>query len=100
VRNDWWSTNEPRVTALRIVKHANREHQYGTTLLTFEVLPAAVFWPFYHGWSRERIAAATKAAVELGWKVEDVGNAELGYFGERYSAPHADVWVRGILNGY
>ena len=64
------------------------------------MLPAAVFWPFYHGWSRERIAAATKAAVELGWKVEDVGNAELGYFGERYSAPHADVWVRGILNGY
>ena len=33
----------------------------------------------------------------MGWKAEELGNSEIGYFGESYDNKYAEVWLRALL---
>jgi hypothetical protein len=99
VKEEWWKGNQNHLLQAGIVKSHDTDYRYGTTRLTLEVLPHEVFWIFYRKWNKRLQEDANQKAKAKGWKVDEIGGDEMGYFGDSYKGKYGTVWLRFLPDG-
>jgi hypothetical protein len=95
VKDEWWDEIKSKI-APGVVLGEDKEWNFGTVRLTMAFLPAPAFHSLYAD-TRNKYQETVKAlVVKHGWKNEDLGGPEVGYFGESYEHKYATVWVQPI----
>jgi hypothetical protein len=97
VNDEWWKSNAERLEPRSIIQRINHEHDIGRVELSLAVLPYEVFHRFYVDWSKDLEQKIKQKVASTGWKAEELGNSEIGYFGESYDNKYAEVWLRALL---
>ena len=95
VKEQWWKSHKSSA-AEGVVLHEDGEWNFGTVRLTLAVLPWEITHVYYRGFEREHQARIKALVGKLGWKNEDLGGDEIGYFGESYEHKYALIWAQHL----
>ncbi|MBB5316834.1 hypothetical protein [Tunturibacter empetritectus] len=99
VNDTWLKEKRKDLEQSGIVKEFDTDYRFGTTRLTLDVLPPDVFWKFYREHDKKQWEAAKQKAISSGWKPEEIGIEEIGYFGDRYEGKYGTVNLRFMPDG-
>jgi hypothetical protein len=99
VRENWWKEHEQRLQQSGIVKSVDTDYRFGTTRLTFEILPYEVFWPFYRKVNKSLSESVKRTAKDAGWEYDEMGGPEIGYFGDGYKGKYSTIWLKYLSDG-
>ena len=95
VQEQWWKSHKSSL-ATGVVLHEDREWNFGTVRLTLAVLPWEITHVYYREADREHQTRIKALVGKAGWKNEDLGGDEIGYFGESYDHKYASVWAQHL----
>lgn len=93
VNKNWWKTAKEQVLP-GIVLAEDIEYEFGTVRLSLAVLPYEITHTYYRETTRDHQVSVNEVVVESGWENQQLGGAEIGYFGEGYEHKYATVWAQ------
>ena len=81
MHDSWWKENETRLERTGMIISKDHQYNFGTVQLTLATLPYKVFNLYYSGWTKKLNEKVKEDVRVMGWEAEEVGSAEIGYFG-------------------
>lgn len=98
VLDGWWKQIKPTLGDPSAILHEETEWNFGRVKLTLAIMPFEITSQFFRGdHPGPKVQEALEAMfLSQHWEIDQLGNAEIGYFGEEYKNRYIRIWAQAL----